>query len=77
LRSVAERGREHKYGGVRAAVHEVGASAAVYLATMQPWEVSGTTAEMTDYILLYRDSAPLHPWSGEAFDVSGEATAAR
>jgi hypothetical protein len=48
-----------------------------HLVMMQPWEVSGTAAQMTDYLLVYRNSAPLHPWSGEAFDVSGRAAAAR
>jgi len=44
---------------------------------MQPWEVSGTTAQMTDYVLLYRDTAPLYPWSGKAFDLSGHGAAAK
>jgi hypothetical protein len=43
----------------------------------RPTKVSGTAAQMTDYLLVYRDSAPLHPWSGEAFDVSGQAAEAK
>lgn len=79
----------HTLGTDRAALYRLGgegspynqsnrlAASSGYLVMMQPWEVSGTTAQMTDYVLLYRDSAPLHPWSGEAFDVSGSAAAAR
>lgn len=48
-----------------------------YLVMMKPWKVAGTAAQMTDYVLLYRDSAPLHPWAGKAFDVTGEAAAAK
>ena len=79
----------HALGTDRAALYRVAgdaspynqsdrlAASSGYLVMMQPWEVSGTTAQMTDYVLLYRDSAPLHPWSGEAFDVTGAAAAAK
>lgn len=79
----------HALGTDRAALYRVGGEASPYrqgnritsssgyLVMMQPWEVSGTAAQMTDYVLVYRDSAPLHPWSGEAFDVSGQAREAR
>ncbi len=49
------------------------AASSGYLVMMKPWEVAGTAAQMTDYVLLYRGTAPLHPWSGEAFDLSGAA----
>lgn len=76
-------------GTDRAALYRIGGDASPYnqsnrltassgyLVMMQPWDVSGTTAQMTDYVLLYRDSAPLYPWSGNAFDVSGQAAAVK
>jgi len=79
----------HTLGTDRAALYRVGgdgspfkesdrlAAASGYLVMMQPWEVSGTTAQMTDYVLLYRDTAPLYPWSGKAFDLSGHGAAAK
>ncbi len=79
----------HALGTDRAALYRVGgegspylqsdrlAASSGYLVMMQPWQVSGTAAQMTDYLLVYRDSAPLHPWSGDAFDVSGQAAEAR
>jgi hypothetical protein len=53
------------------------AASSGYLVMMNPWDVSGTAAEMTDYVVVYRGTAPLHPWSGEAFDVSGAAATAK
>ena len=41
-----------------------------YVSMLQPWKVSGSASEMTDYIIVYRNSRPLHPWSGEAFDLT-------
>lgn len=79
----------HALGDDRAALYRVGgegspyndsnrlAASSGYLVSMNPWEVSGTAAEMTDYVVVYRDTAPLYPWSGEAFDVSGAAATAR
>lgn len=79
----------HALGDDRAALYRVGgegspyndsnrlAASSGYLVTMNPWEVSGTAAEMTDYVVVYRDTAPLYPWSGEAFDVSGAAATAK
>lgn len=79
----------HALGPDRAALYRVAgadspynesdrlASSSGYLVMMNPWDVSGTTTQMTDYVLLYRGTAPLTPWSGEAFDLSGQAAAAR
>lgn len=79
----------HALGTDRAALYRIGGDASPYdqsnrltdssgyLVMMQPWEVSGTSSQMTDYVLLYRDSAPLYPWSGNAFDVSGQAATAK
>lgn len=79
----------HALGTDRAALYRVGGDASPYnesnrlaastgyLVMMKPWQISGTTAQMTDYVLLYRGTAPLHPWSGQAFDLSGAATAAK
>ena len=53
------------------------AASSGYLVMMQPWEISGSTAQMTDYLLLYRDTAPLHPWSGKAYDLTGSAAEAK
>lgn len=76
-------------GEDRAALYRVGgegspytesnrlAASSGYLVMMKPWDVSGTTTQMTDYVLVYRDTAPLHPWSGEAFDLSGAAATAK
>jgi len=47
-----------------------------YLVMMQPWEYGGSAAEMTDYYISYRGTAPLTPWAGEAFDITGQAAAA-
>jgi hypothetical protein len=46
-----------------------------YLVMARPWTVEGSAADMTDYLIVYRDSAPLRPWSGRAFDLSGRAAA--
>lgn len=46
-----------------------------YLVMARPWTVEGSAADMTDYLVVYRDSAPLTPWSGRAFDLSGRAAA--
>lgn len=47
-----------------------------YLVMLQPWDVEGSAAGMTDYVVAYRDSPPLRPWRGEAYDASGKAAAA-
>lgn len=47
-----------------------------YLVMMQPWEMGGSAAEMTDYYIIFNGSAPLTPWAGEAFDISGQASTA-
>jgi hypothetical protein len=46
-----------------------------YLVMARPWTVEGSAADMTDYLIVYRNSAPLTPWSGRAFDLSGRAAA--
>lgn len=79
----------HTLGDDRAALYRIGgeaspynesdrlATSSGYLVMMNPWEVSGSTSQMTDYVLLYRNTAPLHPWSGKVFDLSGQAAAAK
>lgn len=79
----------HALGDDRAALYRLGgdaspynesnrlAASSGYLVMMKPWDVSGTTTQMTDYVLVYRDTAPLYPWSGTAFDLSGAAATAR
>lgn len=47
-----------------------------YMVMMQPWEMGGSAAEMTDYYIAFDGSAPLTPWAGEAFDITGQAAAA-
>lgn len=47
-----------------------------YLVMMQPWELGGSAADMTDYYIVFRGSAPLTPWSGSAFDITGQAAGA-
>jgi hypothetical protein len=79
----------HALGDERAALYRIGgdaspynesnrlAASSGYLVMMKPWDVSGTTTQMTDYVLVYRDTAPLYPWAGEAFDLSGAAALAK
>ncbi|WP_213271947.1 hypothetical protein [Hyphomonas sp.] len=79
----------HALGDDRAALYRLGgdaspynesnrlAASSGYLVMMNPWDVSGTTTQMTDYVLVYRDTAPLYPWSGTAFDLSGAAATAK
>ena len=45
-----------------------------YLSMLRPWKVSGSASDMTDYLLIYRDTAPLTPWRGDAFDMTGKAS---
>lgn len=79
----------HTLGPDRAALYHIGGEGSPYatgnrlvgssgyLAMMQPWEISGSATDMTDYILIYRDTPPLRPWNGEAFDITGQAADAR
>lgn len=79
----------HALGSDRAALYRIAGSespyqrgdrltaSSGYLVMMRPWNIGGTAAQMTDYVLLYRDTPPLHPWSGAAYDVSGQASAAQ
>lgn len=46
-----------------------------YLVMMRPWEIEGSAAAMTDYMIVYRGTPPLTPWAGEAHDLSGMAAA--
>ncbi|MEM9170002.1 MAG: hypothetical protein AAGC56_10140, partial [Pseudomonadota bacterium] len=42
-----------------------------YLVQAQPWNVDGAAADAMDYLIAFKGSAPLTPWSGAAFDISG------
>lgn len=44
-----------------------------YLMAIQGWEYDGPAAQVTDYYIVMRNSAGLTPWSGEVYDVTGNA----
>ena len=46
-----------------------------YLAKVNRWEVEGSAADMTDYLIVFRGSPPLRPRRGEAHDLTGDAAA--
>ena len=46
-----------------------------YLSMVNRWEVEGSGAEMTDYLIVMRGSPPLRPRRGEAHDLSGDVMA--
>jgi hypothetical protein len=47
-----------------------------YLTSMLPFSYGGPAAEITDYFIAIAGSAPLTPWSGEVYDLSGLAAEA-
>ena len=46
-----------------------------YLSMVKRWEVEGSAADMTDYLIVMRGSPPLRPRRGEAHDLTGDAVA--
>lgn len=43
------------------------------MSMMHPFNVKGSTAEASDYVVYFEKASALTPWKGEAYDASGKA----